>query len=189
MAKTISDYLTLTTTTLRRLGYIKATRAQTSGVMRWKCNGQETASVQICVDTRALPMLYLWYSYNGEPVREQIRLMFKHSNLDREGSAGYYYFVCPVTGKYCRKLYIVNGRFVSRSAFRPLYPQQVKSKKQRRQARLIDLILEQDRIADEARRPKAFYRGKPTPRHLRAERVAEKLRRHFAEQDALSSPN
>ena len=189
MAKTINEYLTLTTSELRRLGFIKATRSRTTGAMRWTNNGQETASIQICVDTEVLPTVFLWYSYNGKPVQEKIRLMFYHSNLNPEGNAGYYYFVCPKTGKQCRKLYIVNGRFVSRSAFRPLYAQQLRSKKQRREARLTDLILKQDKIADEARRPKAFYRGKPTPRHLRAERVEEKLSRHLAEWHYLNTPN
>lgn len=172
MATTIDDYLTLSVTDLKRLGFLKP-RQLKHGVVTWKRGGDTTAQIHVITDTRALPMCYLFYSYEGETVQETIRLMFKHSNLDPEGEHGYYYFVCPATGAYCRKLYAVNGRFVGRSAFRPLYPQQAQSRKQRTQTGVLGVLLKFDELQN-SRYRKDYYRGKPTPHRLRWEKWIRK---------------
>lgn len=172
MEKTIDEYLTLSISALKRAGFLK-TRELKSGRVSWYRGGEEIASIRVTTDTRALPMCYLSYRYDGEPVQEILRLMFKHSNLDPEGEHGYYYFVCPVTGSCCRKLYAVNGRFVGRSAFRPLYPQQAQSRKQRKENGMLDVLLKLDELQN-SRYRKDFYRGKPTPYRLRWERWARR---------------
>ena len=168
MATTIDDYLTLSVTDLKRLGFLNP-RELKSGVVSWKRGERTTAQVQVITDTRALPMCYLFYAYEGESRRAEIRLMFKHSNLDPEGKHGYYYFVCPVTGDYCRKLYAVDGQFMGRAAFRPLYPQQAQSRKQRTETELLGVLLKYDELQN-SRYRKDFYRGKPTPYRLRWEK-------------------
>lgn len=172
MATTIEDYITLSVTDLKRLGYLKP-RNVIGGVVSWKRGGHTTAQIDVTTDTRGVPMCYLSYAYRGTPVRETIRLMFKHSNLNPEGEHGYYYFVCPVTGVCCRKLYNVNGRFVGRSAFRPLYPQQAESHKQRKETRWLGLMLKIDEL-QQSRYRKDFYRGNPTPYRLRWEKMIER---------------
>ena len=168
MEKTIDQYLTLSVTDLKRLGFLKP-RELKSGRVSWYRGGEEIASIHVTTDTRALPMCYLSYSHDGEPVQEILRLMFKHSNLDPEGEHGYYYFVCPSTGECCRKLYAVNGRFVGRAAFSPLYPQQAQSRKQRTETGWLDVLLKLDELQQTHHR-KEFYRGKPTPYRKRWER-------------------
>lgn len=168
MAKTIHDYLTLSVSDLRRLGYLKNNTVMNGGV-KWKRGGHTTATVGVYVDTRAVPLCYLCYSRDGEQITEKIRLMFKHSNLNPEGRDGYYYFVCPVTGSCCRKLYYVGGRFVGRSAFRALYPKQAMSKRQRAEAAYYEALLLFDEIQG-SRYRKDHYRGKPTPYRLRMEK-------------------
>ena len=172
MANTIDEYLTLSVSDLRRLGYLKP-GALMGGRVTWKRGDTVTASISVTTDTRALPMCYLVYRYDGEPKQENIRLMFKHSNLNPEGNHGYYYFVCPVTGDCCRKLYNVGGRFVGRSAFKALYPTQAASHKQRKSLSWFSALAQLDEL-QQSRYRKDFYRGKPTRYRLRWERIVER---------------
>lgn len=172
MANTIDEYITLSVSDLRRLGYIKRHEIK-GGRVTWKRGDTITAQIYVTIDTRAVPMCYLSYRYGGTPVQETIRLMFKHSNLNPEGDHGYYYFVCPVSGVCCRKLYNVNGRFVGRAAFKSLYPQQALSRKQRNEYKLFGLWVKLDEL-QQSRRRKDFYRGKPTPYRLKWEKYIER---------------
>lgn len=185
MATTIEDYLTLSVADLRRLGYLTKNELK-GGRVFWKIGDAVTAQIDITTDTRAVPMCYLSYVFRGETKQETIRLMWKHSNLDPDGEHGYYYFVCPVSGECCRKLYHVGGRFVGRAAFRPLYPIQVKSRKQRATSRLWDFVIEIEGLRKPYR--KEYYRGKPTPYRLRWERYIKrnaKLDPVFSQFDAV----
>lgn len=168
MATTIDQYLTLSVTDIKRLGLLKS-RAVCKGGVSWKRGEHTTAQIQVVTDTRALPMCYLVYRYNGDAIQDKIRLMFKHSNLNPEGEHGYYYFVCPVTGACCRKLYLVNGHFVGRSAFRALYPKQTESHKERQTINWLEALRVLD-FMQGSRYRKEYYRGKPTPYRLRLEK-------------------
>ena len=172
MANTIDEYLTLSVADLKRLGFLKP-RDLMGGGVTWKRGNRIAAQIHVTTDTRAVPMCYLSYMYEGKPKRETIRLMFKHSNLNPEGEHGYYYFVCPVTGDCCRRLYNVDGRFVGRSAFRALYPQQAKSSKARAEISFLGALARLDELS-KSRYRKEFYKGKPTPYRLRWEKYIEK---------------
>lgn len=172
MAITIDKYLTLSVSDLKRLGLLKP-NSQMAGVVSWKQGATVTATIGITTDTRTLPMCYLRYKVGGETIQENIRLMFKHSNLNPEGEHGYYYFVCPVTGICCRKLYNVGGRFVGRSAFNALYPIQAASREQRKTFNLFSTLGRLDEI-QQSRWRKEYYRGKPTRYRLRLERIANR---------------
>ena len=102
---------TLSIADLERLGYLKS-NAFVSGVIRWTTEGRELAAVGAATDTRGVPVLKLAYTYNGEPRDRIINLRCRFSTPGI--SNGYYYFVCPVTGELCRKLYLVDGEFVGR---------------------------------------------------------------------------
>lgn len=172
MATTIEDYLKLDIADLVRLGFIRP-RSARGGDVTWKRGTTTTAQIYVKVDTTAAPMCYLSYSYNGEPRQESIRLLFKRSNLAPGSERGYYYFVCPATGKCCRKLYAVGGRFISRSAFRPLYPLQALSRKQREEIAYYDGLYKLDEL-QQSRYRKEFYRGKPTRYRRKMERYIER---------------
>lgn len=162
MATVIEDYIRLTVKDCKRLGYFKP-RADTSGVVRWTQGANTVASVGFETNlTGVAPYAVLTYNYKNTPVRTEITLRFKPSNL-KEGT-GFYYFVCPVTGLSCRNLYLVNGRFVSRTAFRPLYRQQAETKTPKGNislAALRALSKYEDLVTAKYRR--LTYRGKPTP--------------------------
>lgn len=161
MTRTIEDYLRLTVGDLRRAGYLKA-NGTFEGVLRWTRRGEQVAATNLRVHISTdVAYMALAYDYKGATVNTEITLRFKPSNLNN--GAGYYYFVCPVTGLSCRNLYLYNGRFVSRAAFRPLYRKQTETHSRRvGYIALIDTFAKYDELQAQKYR-RLTYRGKPTP--------------------------
>lgn len=150
---TIDDYLSISVSDLKRMGYF-APAATCSGVVTWKRGGHVVASVGFATKTTGVPVARFSYEVNGEPQAYDVALRWKRSNLNPTTEHGYYYFVCPVTGALCRKLYLVDGRFVGRKAFKPLYEAQTLSHKQRGNdwrirtlLQLEDLVISNDTVA------------------------------------------
>lgn len=167
----------LSVTACKRLGYFTP-QATASGVVRWtrERDGETVEIASIRLETHltgTIPYAVLTYNYKGTPVRTEITLRFRPSNL--KAGTGYYYFVCPVTGLSCRKLYLVNGRFVGRMAFRPLYPQQAESHKQRDLSTytLLALGVYEDLLNKPYRR--LTYRGRLTPYGRKVEKLGNRV--------------
>lgn len=140
--------------------------------MTWERDGRTIAQITIVARMGdAHPSIAVFYSYYGESKAYKIQLDFTPSNLPDHADTGYYYFICPVTGNRCRKLYLVNGQFMSRKAFRPLYPIQTMSRQSRAGYRVIDKWLRIDDEERASRYRKTHYRGNPTPYTLRMERL------------------
>lgn len=170
---TIHDYYTFSVADLKRLGYLQEYTA-ISGRLVWKQDGEVVASVGAATDTRGVPVLKLSYTYYGEPRDMAIYLRWKNSNLNPESGHGYYYFVCPRTGKLCRKLYLVEGWFMSRTAFKPLYPQQGKSHAKRDGTlTYFDSVARVEELRAERYR-RVTYCGKITPYGRRVRKAMEK---------------
>ena len=159
------------------MGFL-APDAVKSGTVNWLLNGKKAVSITFATDTRHDIALML-YQYEGEPVKEIIKLMFQQSNLNGNGR-GYYYFVCPVTGRRCRKLYLVNGRFVGRAAFRPLYPQQTQSRKQRNStvSKRLELLIAVDRYQRQRFR-RETYKGKQTAYGRKVAKLLDLMEKYF----------
>lgn len=173
MAVTIENYIRLSVTDCKRLGYF-VPQAETSGVVRWTQGGNVVASVRFSTNLKgAVPYAVLNYTYKGEPVHTELTLRFHPSNL--KGETGYYYFVCPVTGLSCRNLYLVEGRFVSRTAFRPLYRKQAETKIGKRNSSLAALVAigKYEQLAT-AKYRRLTYRGNLTPYGRKVEKYAER---------------
>lgn len=174
LTETIEEMLQLSITDLKRLGMLQPGAYQYTPV-NWTRGGRKTASIAVATDTRGeIATVRFVYNCNGSPVDYTAPLRFAPSNLNR---GGYYYFVCPVTGRSCRKLYLVGGRFVSRFAFRALYDKQTKSRAERSGLfGYLNAVSDLDRIAQQKGR-KMYYRDKITPYGLRVERLAAKVER------------
>lgn len=171
---TLDDYLALSITNCKTIGYFKPDTVQ-EGIIRWRNGGEVIAAIKLTTDT-VNHTCTLHYCYNGNEVQETVRLRWRSSNLDNsadlwEKRRGYYYFVCPLTGRSCRKLYLVNGRFVSRFGFRHLYEKQTLSRRQR--ADLFRFLDAADKVEKLERQPyrKRTYRGNPTPYARKLERL------------------
>lgn len=175
MTTTIDEYLQLSIKDCKRMGFL-APEALRQGVVNWTVNGRKTASVGFATDTRGVPVAKFSYTCDGVPVDTTIYLRWKRSNLSTDTTHGYYYFVCPVTGKLCRKLYLHNGRFMSRQAFKPLYEAQTKSHKERHDPLFAYLDIT-TKIDDAIHQPyrREYYNGKITPYGRKLERLARKF--------------
>ncbi|TYB80333.1 hypothetical protein ES676_01305 [Bizionia saleffrena] len=167
-------------TNLTKWKYLK--RGQTkSGVIRWRNSFNEvTSSLTIkVVITGDFQYLNLNYKSNDEVYDINISLVSTHSNL---GKGEIWYFICPYTGKRCRILHLIQGKFIHRTAIKGgLYTKQTYSKYFRRLDKVYGACFELDRLYEElySKHFKKTYKGKPTKRYLsliakiaKAERVS-----------------
>lgn len=172
--KLYDEARTLSTAFLRDNGYLKPQQWQ-SGVVTWRRNGEKVASISIAVSTVTLnPYVELDYAYNGNPVKYKVGLVSVPSNM---GRGIIWYFLCPHTGKRCRKLYLISGYFYHREAFTGcMYEKQTQSKF----ARLLDskygIVFRTDEIYNQLRQKhfKKYYAGKPTKRYLKLSAIIQK---------------
>ena len=115
-------------------------------------------------------ILTIRYSIRGVERTSMIGIETRPANI---GKGVIRYFVCPVTNRLCRNLYLYNGRFVSQKAMRfAMYKQQTRSK--------INRMIPEGVLADDyvPYKPygKMYYRGKLTPygkRIMRYEQTVE----------------
>lgn len=169
---TVEDCLTfrLKSLTENKNTYLKYYGTQ-RGVTSWSRNGQVTSTINIEV-THSEFSTYIIFDYrcDGEPKRYRVNLVSRLSNL---GKGEVWFFVCPSTGKLCRKLYFSSGYFLHRTASRGLmYAKQIESKRFRNLTRIFDAFMLSDEVYEERYKKyfKTHYNGKPTKRYLRLQR-------------------
>ena len=151
---------------LIRWGYLQPNQFR-SGVITWSRGERKTGSITICVYTNPeAPYIELSYLCNEQPIRYQVELEPIPSNL---GKGVVWYFVCPNTGKRCRKLHLIDTYFYHRSAYRGLYQKQTYSRKTRRLHQAFDTIFCTEKVYEllNSRYFKSEYNGKPTKRYLK----------------------
>lgn len=167
---------------LKKQGYLKSNQIQ-SGNVFWKCNGHQTGSISIQVNTSlGNPYLQLDYKHGESLIKYRVNLIGKVSNL---GLGIVWYFVCPNTGKHCRKLYLSSGYFYHRSACKDgMYERQTLSKNHRAIERTMNLYFRSDNLYEQIYKKhfKKQYAGKPTKRYL-------KLTQQIEKSDSQSQPN
>lgn len=147
----------------RDLGYLKSPGSRRFS-MQWT-RGTEVAEIGVClVNNREKGFVELSYIIDEVPVKYKIRLITKPSNL---GKGVVWYFVCPVTKKLCRKMYLGYPYFVHREGLSgSYYSKQVKSKKYREMVRVFGVVFEVDKLYEEiySKGFRRYYGGKPTKR-------------------------
>ena len=167
----LDDTLQISTTDLKKLGFLNPYCAK-SGTVSW---GNGRSSISVTTDTNpANPYMELDYTTGGKSYNSRISLEAVPSNL---GHGVIWYFRCPVSGKRCRRLYLVSSQFVHREAFAGcMYQSQIETKKYRNMVRVIEPVFSLDRIEEETYKPyyKKYYRGRPTRRYQRVLRAEEK---------------
>jgi len=168
------DLKTVSVTFLTKHGYLKQKQWQ-SGTITWSRNGDKTGSISVAVNTHtARPYLELDYKCNGAPINYRVLLVSIPSNL---GKGIVWYFLCPRTGKRCRKLYLADTYFYHRTAYRGcMYEKQTQSKKYRGLDKTLGAYFQTDHLFEQLnkRHFKKQYAGKPTKRYLRiANRISK----------------
>lgn len=170
MAKTptfptlFDEVLQVSVTDLKKWEYLRPNQYK-NGVITWSRNGQKTASISIAVNTRTgSPYLELDYTNNGTPINYRVQLVTVPANI---GKGRVWYFLCPHTGKRCRKLYSVGAKFLHRSAFAGcLYESQTYSQKNRQLFRMYAKAFGSDKLYEQLSQKhfRRTYAGKPTKR-------------------------
>ena len=147
--------------------YLKPNQWQ-SGTITWSRNGNKTGSISIQVNIQSeQPYIELDYKCNEAPIKYRVQLVSAPSNL---GKGVVWYFVCPRTGKRCRKLYLADTYFYPRSAFRGcMYEKQIQSKKSRASISLYNRVFKREDAYDiiYSKHFKKYYNGKPTKKYLK----------------------
>ncbi|MDX1943191.1 MAG: hypothetical protein SFU99_21685 [Saprospiraceae bacterium] len=165
---------TLDIKSYKEKGYLQPNQ-QNTGVTRWRRNGEETGSISFAIRMEETSgYLELDYNYKEEPIKYRVPIISKPSNL---GKGLVWYFICPVTKKYCRKLYLISGYFLHREAFKGcMYESQTYSKRSRKLDRMCKQIFASENFWRENNRKyfKEFYAGKPTKRFLKLWRMQRK---------------
>lgn len=172
---TIEDVKTISITKLKAWNYLED--GEHTGVISWSRNGTVHSTISIkVVFTDYRKYIVLDYKCNDEKIFYNINIESVPSNL---GKGEIYYFVCPRTGKHCRKLYFSSSYFLHRTAFSGLmYQNQIESKRSRQLLKVFNKLELPDAVYQERYKKyfKTHYNGKPTKRFLKLEnkiRVSE----------------
>lgn len=146
---------------LKSLGYLRPDEV-VSGSFGWTRNGKSLGSIAVEV---SLPDSYieLEYGFNGKPISYRVML----ESIPAHFGGNNWYFICPVTGKRCRKLYGIGEYFLSRFAFpSAMYTKQTKSKGSRDILRLFELVKTSSEFLSKPY-VRTMYKGKLTKRYRR----------------------
>ena len=139
-----------------------------SGVLNWSTGNRPTGKASVTVSTlNGQPYIELSYSFNNTPINYKIWLTSTPSNLN---NGKIWYFLCPVTNKRSRILYLADGAFLNREALKNcMYEKQAYSRKQRRFDILCNSITKPDELYEQVNKKyfKKTYAGKPTKKYLR----------------------
>jgi hypothetical protein len=137
-----------------------------SGQLTWSRRRQEIGSINIFVYLQESPFAELSYTYNKEEqIKYKVDLVSVESNL---GIGRIWYFVCPHTGKRCRKLYGAGKYFLHRDAYPDaMYECQTYSKRGRQIDKVCRIMHGEEKLFNElySKHFKTHYAGKPTRRY------------------------
>lgn len=160
----IESCKTVSITKLKEWGYLD--NGIKSGVITWSISGEVTSRIGIKSNiTEYKKTITLDYKQDGEIINYNVNIISIPSNL---GKGQILYFVCPNTGKRCRKLFHCSKYFLHREAFNYLYyEKQIESKKTRELHSIFDRAFLKDEVYEEQYKKhfKTHYNGKPTKRY------------------------
>jgi len=144
----------------------------------WGTNGERTASISVMGNTVSEdPFFEFKYTSKGKPRKYLVALDPMRSNL---GKGTIWYFLCPATNKRCRKLYLINGYFLHREAFKgAMYESQTYSKTYRSLHKALGAYFKLDSLCSQLynKHFKKSYLGKPTKRFLKLSGQIQTLER------------
>lgn len=153
---------------LKAKGYIREGEIK-SGNLTWYIGDNKDGWISFTVNMACtIPCIELNYRANGCPVKYKIQIVSTPSNI-RRGKI--FYFLCPVTGNRCRKLFLVGKRFLHRRAFIGCYyEQQTFSKKNRSLFHSFQIIKLREMAVESIHQKhfKKFYNSKPTKKYITA---------------------
>ena len=153
---------------LKKLDYLKP-NTEKKGVIYWVDN-DDVKTGTIAVESRIkndLKILIFDYKCNDKSYNYTIPLVTIPSNL---GKGEIWYFICPFTSNRCRKLHLIDCKFMHRKGLPSgVYSKQLHSKKWREMERLYGDVFELEKYYKElfSKNFTKYYNGKPTKRYLK----------------------
>ncbi|HXH19611.1 MAG TPA: hypothetical protein VNJ07_11065 [Chitinophagales bacterium] len=163
----LDNCLQISITALKRWGYLSPSQFK-RGTLTWSRGEGErkeiTGRIDVLAHTDKPAYLELRYICSGTPISYRVQLVSIPSNL---GKGAVWFFICPHTGKRCRKLYLIGEKFLHRAASRnAMYEKQTFSKRWRKEKKTLDTVFSRSEILDEIEKPyfKTEYNGNPTKR-------------------------
>lgn len=164
---------------LKQMGYLDLNTSR-NGTLIWGNQHERAASISILSNMKIVaPYIELNYQYEGENICYKVELVSIPSNL---GKGKVWYFLCPVTKKRCRILYLIQGYFLHREAFGGcMYSKQTSSKIWRQIEKEIYSFFMIEKLYHELDRKyfKTHYAGKPTKRYLKIIKRVDKTQNHL----------
>lgn len=161
-----NEVLQINISKLKEWGYLNPEQIK-SGAIAWSRNGNRIGSISTTVNTHNEQFyIVLDYKYKDKPRNYKIKLVSVPSNL---GKGVLWYFLCPETNKRCRKLYLIDGFFFHREAFKGvMYECQTYSKKVRSIEKELRYYFSLEGCYKELNKKyfKKNYKGKPTKKYL-----------------------
>lgn len=167
MPPLLNDCLSISINLLKRRGLLVPGKRQV-GFLQWERGGQVINSIGIEIYVSAEDQegfMHLEYIAGGMAKHPTFDLIAVPSNL---GVGLVWYFICPETGKQCRKLHLIGSNFMHRTAAKGCYyEKQIKSRKQRELQQGFDALFGTDVIFEQmnSKHFKRYYRGKNTRRY------------------------
>lgn len=101
---------------------------------------------QVIFDPNEYELTFTWRDEEGANRKQLIYLYGIESNLLKGSYV--WYFICPVTGRHCRKLFTDGKGFVSRYAFKHTYSVCNESHKTRRMRKLLNTMETDEEIGE-----------------------------------------
>lgn len=171
----------ISTSKLLQWGYLKM-NTRKRGTITWSRNGVETSSIGIEIIMQETEVSELRLIYTCQDVKYNYGILLEPvpSNI---GDGKVWYFICPFTGKRCRKLHLINGKFKHRSSLPGgMYSTQTKSKKWRQIEKVYGCYFDSERHYEEiySKYFKKTYNGKLTKRYKKLLIKIEKAERFSA---------
>lgn len=156
---TIENCLTISIKDLKRKGLFN--HAKTDSTLNWTkenkifyCVGVEVFSFK---NKKHLRLTH--ENLKNETEKYRINIITIPSNI---GNGEVMYFVCPQTGKHCRKLFSCGNRFQHREAIGLLYEQQVRKEP----VSYAFYLNEEQRNEPNTKNFRKYYKGKMTKRYF-----------------------
>lgn len=144
-------------------------------LFNWSIGKSIIATINLSISTtNGLNKLRFSYRYNDEEIVDEVKLLIERSNLNK----GIIWFMeCPKTKAKCKKLYLHNGHFLSRKAFKGFYKSQLSNEQKNELIKMLHLDQEIGKLYEEmySKHFKKTYQGKPTKRYSEILKRIEKL--------------
>ncbi|MCI1267911.1 MAG: hypothetical protein LKG19_15150 [Saprospiraceae bacterium] len=163
----LDNCLSLDIASLNKNGNLKLGHCKNS-ISIWSRGENDIAKIGITVNTQSDSMFIVFdYLCDNVPIKYWLELVAVPSNI---GKGLVWYFICRVTNRRCKKLHLINGYFVHRTAYKnAVYSKQTASRSVREFGKCFSKLIKRENAIEyiQSKKFKMTYNGKPTKRYFK----------------------